>query len=77
METTSEPITAHKADLVARSAYFRAMLTSGVGAGRAGPVEIRNTTPAALRIILEYLYTDEVRPDTDPFPAHHESVLCL
>ena len=65
METTSEPIAAHRIILAAHSAYFRAMFTSGVGAGRAGPVEIRHTTPAALRMILEYLYTDVAGPDTD------------
>ena len=35
------------------------MFTSGVGAGRAGPVVIRDTTPAALRAILAYLYTGQ------------------
>jgi hypothetical protein len=35
-------------------------IESGVGAGRRnGPIEIHNTTLAALCAILEYIYTDE------------------
>ena len=59
METTSEPIAAHKNILAARSVYFRTMFDTGVGAGHGGPIEIRDTTLAVLRAILEYIYTDQ------------------
>jgi hypothetical protein len=68
VETTSQPIVAHKAQLGVRSVYFRTMFTSGVGGGRAGPVVIRHTTPAVFRAILEYLYTDVAGPHM-PLPS--------
>ena len=52
----------HRAILVARSEYFRTMLTSGFSEGQGATTEIpiRDTTPGAFRALLRYLYTDQL-----------------
>jgi len=52
--------TAHKAILVSRSSYFRGLLLKDEGVGSGGPIHVENTSPAAFRAILRYLYTDEL-----------------
>ena len=54
-------ITAHRAVLGARSEYFKAMLTSGFKEQQDGKISIADTAPGAYRVLLRYLYTDELR----------------
>ena len=76
METTSEPIAAHKNILAARSVYFRTMFDTSVGAGGIdGPIEIRDTTLAVLRAILEYIYTDQAGLNM-AFPSQLNLIVC-
>ena len=51
---------AHRIMLIARSDYFKTMLTSGFSEGQAHQIKIGDTTPEAFRAILRYLYTDEL-----------------
>jgi len=61
-----EKIKAHSVLLAARSEYFERMLCGGFAeagssaAGSAAQIPIQNTTPAAFRALLRYLYTDEL-----------------
>ena len=74
-----EKITAHTVLLVARSEYFERMLCGGFAeagssaAGSAAQIPIQNTTPAAFRALLRYLYTDELAFSEDDVRAcaHH------
>jgi hypothetical protein len=60
----SDRITAHKNILAARCAYFRAMFSSGMReAQRGNDITIRDTSPAAFRALLLYLYTDQLAFD--------------
>ena len=62
-------IHAHRVILIARSEYFRAMLTSGFSEGQKGSskeITIGDTTPEAFKALLRYLYTDELH-----FPDEH------
>ena len=56
-------ITAHRALLAGRSSYFRAMMASGFQEGHADTVIIRDTTPAAFRSLLHYVYSDQLLTD--------------
>ena len=53
----------HRAILVARSEYFRTMLTSGFSEGQEATTEIpiRDCTPGAFKALLRYLYTDQLQ----------------
>ena len=63
-----EHIRAHRAMLVSRSSYFRTMLTSGFQEAqqqRDAVITIGDSTPAAFRSVLRYLYTDQLICDDD------------
>lgn len=51
---------AHRAILVARSAYFKAMLTGGLKEGAQAEVALPTVSLDALRRVLEWLYTGHV-----------------
>lgn len=51
-------IAAHKAILFSRCDYFKRMFAPGAAAG--GVIPVAETTPAAFKSILRYLYTDEL-----------------
>ena len=55
-------IKGYRAILVARSEYFRTMLTSGFSEGQGATTEIpiRDCTPGAFKALLRYLYTDQL-----------------
>lgn len=56
-----EEVLAHRALLAGRSDYFRTMLSSGFREGGAGAkVDVEDTTAAAFRAVLRYLYTEAV-----------------
>jgi sugar lactone lactonase YvrE len=60
----SERITAHRNILAARCTYFRVMFSSGMReAQRGNDIVIQDTSPAAFRALLLYLYTDELAFD--------------
>ena len=61
-------IHAHKNILSARCEHFATMLASGVaegesGSGTAAPIKVADTTPAAFRALLTYIYTDTLEVD--------------
>merc|ERR1712125_217966 len=56
-------ISAHKAILVARSNYFHTMFLGGLKEAGQEEVEIRETTPAAFRALLKFIYTDNLSFD--------------
>ena len=61
-----EHVTAHRAILAARCAYFRTMLSSHFQEGQGTePIRIGETTPNAFRAILRYIYTDELKFDDE------------
>jgi hypothetical protein len=70
-----EKIKAHSVLLAARSEYFERMLCGGFAeagssaAGSAAQIPIQNTTPAAFRALLRYLYTDELAFSEDDVRA--------
>ena len=57
-----ETIPAHKGILAARCEYFATMFGSGFaeGGGAAAPLPVADTTPAAFRALLRFLYTGAV-----------------
>jgi hypothetical protein len=74
-----EKIKAHSVLLAARSKYFERMLCGGFAeagssaAGSAAQIPIQNTTPAAFRALLRYLYTDELAFSEDDVRARARS----
>jgi sugar lactone lactonase YvrE len=74
-----EKIKAHSVLLAARSEYFERMLCGGFAeagssaAGSAAQIPIQNTTPAAFRALLRYLYTDELAFSEDDVRARARS----
>ena len=55
-----EKITAHRMLLVARSVYFRTMLSSGFKEANSNEVLIGDVSISAFKEILMYIYTDEL-----------------
>jgi len=53
-------IKAHKTLLTARSVYFEKMFSTGMTESISGMVEIKECDPEMFRIMLNYIYTDEV-----------------
>ena len=65
-EVEGTRFTAHRCILSARSDYFRGMLGSSCREADAGAViQIKETTPAAFRVLLTYLYTGALELDDD------------
>jgi hypothetical protein len=65
-EVEGARITAHRAVLVSRSAYFRGMFMSPCRETRTGAViVVHGTTSAAFRSLLAYLYSDSLELDDD------------
>jgi hypothetical protein len=65
-EVEGARITAHRAVLVSRSAYFRGMFMSPCRETRPGAViVVHGTTSAAFRSLLAYLYSDSLELDDD------------
>jgi hypothetical protein len=58
---TREDVSAHKAILMARSEYFRAMFGGGMREARADSVDIPCHEPASFKKMLEYVYSNDVR----------------
>ena len=56
----AEEIQGHRALLVSRSQYFATLLTSEFQEALVRRIEVCDTTPAAFRAMLRYLYTDVV-----------------
>jgi len=48
---------AHKVVLCGRSAYFRGLLTGGMGESHEKEIQLHKVNPEAFSIVLEYLYT--------------------
>ena len=63
----AEHIRAHRCILIARSEYFKGMLTSGLREGQScgEPISIGECSPEAFRSILHYLYTDQLAFDDE------------
>ena len=60
----NERIPAHRTILAARSTYFRTMFSSGMKEAQDGnDIIVQDTSPAAFRAMLLYLYTDELAFD--------------
>ena len=60
----NERIPAHRIILAARSTYFRTMFSSGMKEAQEGnDIIVQDTSPAAFRALLLYLYTDELAFD--------------
>jgi speckle-type POZ protein len=60
----NERIPAHRIILAARSTYFRTMFSSGMKEAQKGnDIIVQDTSPAAFRALLRYLYTDELAFD--------------
>ena len=60
----NERIPAHRIILAARSTYFRTMFSSGMKEAQEGnDIIVQDTSPAAFRAMLLYLYTDELAFD--------------
>ena len=60
----NERIPAHRTILAARSTYFRTMFSSGMKEAQEGnDIIVQDTSPAAFRAMLLYLYTDELAFD--------------
>eukprot|EP00741_Cyanophora_paradoxa_P003991 tig00000743_g3877.t1 len=57
-------IPAHRAVLAARGAFFRAALRGGTREAATGRVALRNWTRAPAGVLLRYLYTDRVEPES-------------
>merc|ERR1712060_811453 len=56
-----ELIRAHRAILTARSEYFSTMLASRFQEGGPGvQIEVKDTSAASFRCLLEFLYTDNI-----------------
>ena len=66
----NERIPAHRTILAARSTYFRTMFSSGMKEAQEGnDIIVQDTSPAAFRAMLLYLYTegnDIIVQDTSP-----------
>jgi len=58
-EVDGESMTAHKAILATRSEHFKTFFASS-NVHVSAPVSIRDTTPAAFKALLRYMYTDEL-----------------
>jgi hypothetical protein len=57
----NERIPAHRIILAARSTYFRTMFSSGMKEAQKGnDIIVQDTSPAAFRALLLYLYTDKL-----------------
>jgi hypothetical protein len=54
---TGRRIRGHKLWLIARSEYFRAMLSSGMREGSTGVMHVRECGEGAFLALLEFLYT--------------------
>jgi len=65
-EVEGERITAHRAILIFRSDFFRGMLKSGCREAQPGTViSVGETTPAAFRRLLAFLYSDTLDLDDE------------
>ena len=63
-QVNGEQITAHRSILTARSDYFSKLLGPHFHEGQPGAqVEVRETTAAAFKSILRFLYTDNLTVD--------------
>eukprot|EP00698_Gefionella_okellyi_P009576 TRINITY_DN2448_c0_g1_i1.p1 TRINITY_DN2448_c0_g1~~TRINITY_DN2448_c0_g1_i1.p1 ORF type:complete len:473 (-),score=88.15 TRINITY_DN2448_c0_g1_i1:278-1621(-) len=56
---------AHRAILVAGSAYFSAMLTSGYRESKQSVIPVREVDPDAFELVLEFIYTGQVEISPD------------
>lgn len=61
----SHEIHAHKAILAACSPYFRAMFLSGFAEASEDKVTLKDVNPDALRLVVEYFYTSELKLETE------------
>jgi hypothetical protein len=60
-----ERIPAHRSHLSARCEYFRSMFSHGFQEGGGGEISIEDTSSAAFKALLKYLYTDDLEVDDD------------
>jgi hypothetical protein len=58
-----EGVPAHRAHLSARCEYFRSMFRAGFQEGVIAEVHIEGTSIAAFKVLLKYLYTDNMEVD--------------
>lgn len=67
----------HKAILASRSPVFSAMFTSDFKEVRTNLLEINDVTPEAFDVFLHFLYTDEVKNDSEVFQNKILEILYL
>ena len=62
MVVDGERFPAHQSVLAAQSEYFRVLFLSGMqgGSSEGGIQEIEQVSPGTFRVVLWYLYTDEL-----------------
>ena len=66
-ECEGKIIDAHRNVLVSRSNYFKGLLCENLKSNRlAKPVHVENCSYEAFRVIIYFLYTDQIEPETKP-----------